>query len=151
MGNGRWHTLKVLGRIFFFQQKFTSGRYVNILPHLWNFSLSHDCWFQSQLQAYSFAHVLLMPNGVFCFPNKTKIYGTQSCLTQLLQRCWLIFEQEYLKIIRKRKIFWNSYVICIFSFVFVHLNANCTHSLINLAAYFPGHCNWFRSKSESCF
>lgn len=97
MGNERRHTLKILGRIFFFQWKFTSGKYMNVLLPLWNFSLNHECLFQSQswllsASSSSFAHVLLVPHGVFCFPNKTKIYGTQSSLTQLLQMGWLISE-----------------------------------------------------------
>lgn len=161
MGNGRRHTLNVLVRIFFFQWKFATVQEemwiffltceISVSTMSVDFSLSLEC---CQLQAsnvllFTFANVLLMPHGVFCLSNKTKIYGTHSVPTDGLTDFWT----KYIKIIRNfgRKIYRNSYLISIFSFGFVHLSANCTHSLISPAVYFSGHCNWFRSKSESCF
>lgn len=111
----------------------------------------------SVLNTVSFRHTVL-PMCSWCpmvysiSPIKLKYMGhSHVSLSSYRWADWFLNRvfKNYKKF--RRKIYWNSYLICIFSFVFVYLNANCTHSLISPAVYFSGHCNWFRSKSKSCF
>lgn len=94
------------------------------------FSLSLDC---CQLHHPVLPMCSWCPTVYSASPIKLKYMGhSHLSLSSYRWADWFLNEvfKNHKKILRK--IYWNRYLICIFSFVFVLLNASCIHSLVLL-------------------